>query len=98
MTDYAKKLDEFISRAEAIRGKLALAAKSEVVADDVKKLTADMMAALENCTDEMFYPAVYNGAATIRSAPEKCSVAQLSDALSDAAEEMKLMAEYVGSL
>ena len=96
MIDYEKKLDEFISRAEAIRGKLALAAKSEVVADDVKKLTEDMLASLENCSDEMFYPAVYNGAATIRSAPEKCSVAQLADALADAAEEMKIMSEYIG--
>lgn len=95
MTDYGKKLEEFIARAEAIRGKLALVAKSEVVSADVKALTDDMIKSLENCTDEMFYPAVYNGAATIRSAPEKCSVAQLSEALADAAEEMRLMAEYI---
>lgn len=95
MTDYGKKLEEFISRAEAIKAKLALASKSEFVSDDVKNLTEDMMHSLEGCDNEMYYPAVYNGVATIRTAPEKCSVAQLSEALSDAAEEMKLMLEYI---
>ena len=92
---YKQKLEEFINRAESIRGKLALAAKSDVVYGDVTALAEDMIKSLENCSDEMFYPAVYNAVATIRSAPEKCPVSQLSEALSDAAEEMKMMSEYV---
>ena len=95
MIDYKEKIAEFIGRARAVNGKLSLAAKSDVVYEDVKKLTEDMSKSLENCTDEMYYPAVYNAVATIRSAPEKCSVAQLSEALSDAADEMELMSEYI---
>lgn len=95
MIDYKEKIAEFISRARDIKGKLSLAAKSDIVSEDVKKLTEDMSKSLENCTDEMYYPAVYNAVATIRSAPEKCSVAQLSEALSDAADEMELMSEYI---
>ena len=95
MIDYKEKITEFINRARAINAKLSLATKSEVVSDDVKKLTQDMSDSLENCVDEMYYPAVYNAVATIRSAPEKCSVSQLSEALSDAADEMELMSEYI---
>lgn len=96
MSEYSEKLSQFINRTETIRAKLNMAVKSEVVYEDISNLVADMMQSVENCTDDMFYPAVYNAVATIRSAPEKCPVSQLCEALSDATEEMKMMAEYVG--
>ena len=96
MNEYKNKLSEFITRAKNLQSALSVAAKSAVVYADTVALTEDMMKSLENCSDEMFYPAVYNAAATIRSAPEKCPVAQLSEALGDAAEEMQQMLEYVG--
>ena len=88
-------LTQFINRAEDICTKLNMVVKSEEVYADVVSLTEDMTKSLERCKDEMYYPAVYNAAATIRSAPEKCPVSQLKEALSDGAEEMKLMMEYM---
>ena len=91
--DYKQQINEFARRADALRGKLTLAAKSEVIYCDVIALCNDMEKAIKDCTDEMFYAAVYNARATIMTAPEKCSVAQLKDALSDGADELRLMCE-----
>lgn len=95
MSKYRQMLSEFIERTDVICQKLNLAAKSEAVYDEVVSLTEDMMKSLEGCKDEMYYPAVYNAAATIRSAPEKCSVSQLKDALCDGAEEMRIILQYI---
>ena len=92
--DYKKSIIEFADRIDALKGKLVLATKSEAVFPDVKKLTSDMENALKDNKDEMYYAALYNARATIMTAPEKCPVNQLKEALCDSAEELRLMSEY----
>ena len=92
--DYKKIISQFADRAQAIVGKLTLAQKSDVAREDVTKLVNDMEKSIEGSTDEMFYAAVYNARATIMTAPENCSVSQLKEALSDGAEELRLLCEY----
>ncbi|MBQ7900721.1 MAG: hypothetical protein IJ365_01995 [Clostridia bacterium] len=92
--NYKQQLCSFADRADALIGKLTLATKSEVIYNDVVSLTEEMHKAIDGCSDEMFYAAVYNAAATIRTAPEKCPVSQLRDALEDAVCEMRMMTEY----
>lgn len=92
-----KSLDElkiYSDRISALIGKLTLATKSEVIYSDVVALTEDMHKAVESSGDEMFCAAVYNAAATIRTAPEKCPVSQLREALEDAVAELGMMIEY----
>ena len=92
--DVKKELQIYADRASALIGKLALATKSEVIYSDVVSLTEDMYKAVEESGDEMFCAAVYNAAATIRTAPEKCPVPQLKEALEDAVAELGMMIEY----
>ncbi len=92
--DVRNELKVYADRASALIGKLALAAKSEVIYGDVTALTEDMCKSVEEGVDEMFCAAVYNAAATIRTAPEKCPVAQLKEALEDAVAELGIMIEY----
>ena len=92
--DYKKQVSAFADRAEALIGKLTLATKSEVIYKDVVQLTEEMHQAIVGCSDEMFNATLYNAAATIRTAPEKCPVAQLREALEDAVSEMRMMMEY----
>lgn len=93
--DYKKQITQFANRAHALCGKLALATKSEVIYADVTALCSDMEKSIENCSDEMFYTAVYNSRATIMTAPKNCSVGQLKEALNDACEELRLICEYL---
>ncbi len=92
--NYKNSIQAFASRAKAICGKLILATKADAVSADVASLCADMEKALEQSEDEMFYAAVYNARATIMTAPEKCPVAQLKEALEDAADELMIIVEY----
>lgn len=92
--DVIKELKIYSDRISALIGKLTLATKSEVIYGDVVALTEDMHKAVEESCDEMFGAAVYNAAATIRTAPEKCPVSQLREALEDAVAELGMMIEY----
>ena len=88
------ELKIYSDRISALIGKLTLATRSEVIYSDVVALTEDMHRAVEENSDEMFGAAMYNAAATIRTAPEKCPVSQLREALEDAVAELGMMIEY----
>jgi len=90
-----EKLDEFINKLDALCKKLSLCVKTDGLYQDVLFLTDEMTNASENSSDEIFSACVYNAVATIRSAPQGCSVRQLKEAVQDAMEEMKLMKEYM---
>lgn len=92
--DYKKIILEFAHRIDSVKGKLNLATKTDVVRGDVLKIADDMEKALSESGDEMFYAAIYNARATILTAPEKCSVTQLKQALSDGAEELRIICDY----
>ncbi len=92
--DYKNQITNFASRAKLLCAKLNVATKSDVIYEDVTALCHDMQKAIESCCDEMFYAAVYNARATIMTAPQKCPVSQLKDALCDAANELELMCQY----
>ena len=94
--DYSKILTEYINETRKILEKLNVQVKSNEVYKDCIELTEKMTKSLENCNHEMFYPTVYNACATIKTAPEGCSVAQLKEAISDALSEMEIMKEYIG--
>lgn len=88
------ELKTYSDRISALIGKLTLATRSEVIYSDVVALTEDMHRAVEESNDEMFGAAMYNAAATIRTAPEKCPVSQLREALEDAVAELGMMIGY----
>ncbi len=90
-----KKLDEYINKLDALCGKLTLCAKTDGIYQEVLTLTDEMTNSSENSSDEIFSACVYNAVATIKSAPQGCSVRQLKEAVEDAMEEMKLMKEYL---
>jgi hypothetical protein len=90
-----EKLDEFINKLDALYGKLSMCVKTEGIYQEVISLTDEMTSSSQNSSDEIFSACVYNAVATIKSAPEGCSVRQLKEAVEDAMEEMKLMKEYM---
>ena len=92
--DAKSELKIYSDRISALIGKLTLATKSEVIYSDIVALTEDMHKVVEKTNDEMVGAALYNAAATIRTAPEKCPVPQLRDALEDAVAELGMMIEY----
>ena len=92
--DYKKQIIEFADKIDAVKGKLVLATKSDAVYKDVVQLAEAMHSAIEGCSDEMFCAALYNAAATIRTAPESCPVFQMSEALEEASCELRMMSEY----
>ncbi len=87
-------LDMYISKTEALLNELKPMAKADAFFPKVRELVSDMQKVAEESGDEMLYPTLYNAAATIATAPEGCSVRQLSDALRDAMLEMDAMKEY----
>ena len=89
------KLDEFINKLDLLYGKLTLCVNTEGIYQDIMTLTDEMANCSENSSDEIFSACVYNAVATIKSAPQGCSVRQLKEAVEDAMEEMKLMKEYM---
>lgn len=89
-----KILDLYIGNVDKLLNCLKPLASADSIFPDVHALVAEMQKEAENCNDEMLYPALYNAAATIATAPEGCSVRQLKEALEDAREEMKMMKEY----
>lgn len=84
----------YIERTDSLLSELIPLAKTDTVFPDVRKLISDMQTEALSTKDEMLHPTLYNAAATIATAPEGCSVRQLSEALSDAKAEMELMLEY----
>ena len=92
--EYKRIIMEYAERIDSLKGKLNLMTKTDGIYSDVKKHTDDMEKTVSGCNDEMFYAAVYNARATIMTAPEKCSVSQLKEALGDSAEELRLLSEY----
>ncbi len=89
-----KILDMYISKTEALLNELKPMVNADSVFPKVHELVADMQKAAEDSGDEMLYPTLYNAAATIATAPEGCSVRQISEALRDAMLEMEAMKEY----
>ncbi|MBO5009001.1 MAG: hypothetical protein J6D26_09210 [Clostridia bacterium] len=88
-------LDKYIEKAKAIADSLAPLTKTDDIYADVRALVLDMQEAALNTDDEMLHPILYNSAATIATAPESCSVRQLSEAFSEAVAEMEMMKEYL---
>ena len=90
-----KILDSYIERTDGILGSLAPLSKTDTVFASVRSLIEDMQKEALSTDDEMLHPILYNAAATIATAPEGCSVRQLTEALCDAKSEMELMKEYL---
>ena len=88
-------LKKYIKKTDELLNSLAPLSETKSIFPKVHALRIEMQDSLEKCTDEMLYPAVYNAAATIASAPEGCSVRQLTEALCDAKAEMEMMLEYM---
>ena len=89
-----KILDTYIRRTEEIISSLMPLSKTDTIFASVRTLIEDMQNEALSCNDEMLHPTLYNAAATIATAPAGCSVRQLSEALTDARDEMELMKEY----
>ena len=87
-------LDKYIAKAEELKNALAPMQKTDEIYSKVRELVTEMQAEAMATKDEMLHPTLYNAAATIATAPESCSVRQLSEALGDAAAEMEMMKEY----
>ena len=68
--------------------------KADEIYPKVRELVVKMQEEAMATKDEMLHPTLYNASATIATAPEGCSVRQLSEALGDAAAEMEMMKEY----
>lgn len=88
-------LEQYIEKAKLISNSLAPLTKTDDIYSDVRALVLDMQEAALNTDDEMLHPILYNAAATIATAPESCSVRQLSEAFSEAVAEMEMMKEYL---
>ena len=87
-------LDKYINKATELKNTLAPLEKADEVFPKVRELIEEMQEEAMATKDEMLHPTLYNAAATIATAPEGCSVRQLSEALGDAAAEMEMMKEY----
>jgi len=87
-------LDKYINKTTELKNALAPMQKADELFPKVRELVADMQKKAMETKDEMLHPTLYNAAATIATAPEGCSVRQLSEALGDAVAEMEMMKEY----
>jgi len=87
-------LDNYIEKINVLKNSLAPLEKADEVFPKVRELVEEMQKEAMETKDEMLHPTLYNAAATIATAPEGCSVRQLSEALGDAAAEMEMMKEY----
>ena len=74
---------------------LAPLQNTDEIYDKVRSLVTEMQDEAMKTKDEMLHPVLYNAAATIATAPQSCSIRQLSEALNDAIAEMELMKEYL---
>ncbi len=88
-------LDMYITKANELLARLGPMQKTDEIFEDIHNLVAKMQNEAETTKDEMLYPTLFNAAATIATAPEGCSVRQLSEALKDAVAEMEAMKEYM---
>ena len=87
-------LDNYIEKINELKNALAPLANTDEIYPKVRALVLEMQKEAMATKDEMLHPTLYNAAATIATAPEGCSVRQLSEALGDAAAEMEMMKEY----
>ena len=87
-------LDKYIERVNELKSALAPLEKSDEIYPRVRELVLQLQEEAMATKDEMLHPTLYNAAATIATAPESCSVRQLSEALEEAAAEMEMMKEY----
>ncbi len=90
-----KIADSYIQKIKVLIGILAPLQSTDEIYDKVRSLVVEMQEEALKTEDEMLHPMLYNAAATIATAPESCSVRQLSEALNDAVTEMELMEEYL---
>ena len=87
-------LDKYIAKATELKDALAPMQKTDDIYPKVRELINEMQEEAMATKDEMLHPTLYNAAATIATAPEGCSVRQLSEALGDAMAELEMMKEY----
>lgn len=87
-------LDNYIEKINELKNVLAPLANTDEIYPKVRALVLEMQEEAMATKDEMLHPTLYNAAATIATAPESCSVRQLSEALGDAVAEMEMMKEY----
>ena len=87
-------LDNYIEKINELKNALAPLANTDEIYPKVRALVLEMQEEAMATKDEMLHPTLYNAAATIATAPESCSVRQLSEALDDAIAEMEMMKEY----
>ena len=87
-------LDKYIAKATELKDALAPMQKTDDIYPKVRELVEEMQKEAMATKDEMLHPTLYNAAATIATAPEGCSVRQISEALEEAAAEMEMMKEY----
>ena len=87
-------LDNYIEKINELKNALVPMEKADEIYPKVRELVVKMQEEAMATKDEMLHPTLYNAAATIATAPEGCSVRQLSEALGDAAAEMEMMKEY----
>ncbi len=87
-------LDKYIEKATEIKNALAPMQKADDIFPKVRELVGEIQEEAMTTKDEMLHPTLYNAAATIATAPEGCSVRQLTEALGDAIAEMEMMKEY----
>ena len=87
-------LESYIKKVNELKNNLALVTNTDEIYPKVRELVLEMQEEAMSTKDEMLHPTLYNAAATIATAPESCSVRQLSEALGDAVAEMEMMKEY----
>lgn len=93
--DNKKIAESYIQKAKELKSMLAPLQSTDEIYDKVRSLVEEMQQEALKTKDEMLHPMLYNAAATIATAPQSCSVRQLSEALGDAIDEMELMKEYL---
>ena len=93
--DNKKIAESYIQKAKELKTMLAPLQSTDEIYDKVRSLVEEMQQEALKTKDEMLHPMLYNAAATIATAPQSCSVRQLSEALNDAVCEMELMREYL---
>ena len=87
-------LDNYIEKINELKNSLAPMQKTDDIYPKVRELIGKMQEEAMATKDEMLHPTLYNAAATLATAPEGCSVRQLTEALGDAMAEMEMMKEY----
>ncbi len=88
-------VEKYITWAKELKSLLAPMQKTDEIYPKVRVLIQDMQKIAMETNDDMLHPILYNAAATVATAPEGCSVRQLSEALEDAICEMEMMKEYL---